>query len=83
MDVHVHALGGQWNQRQLGELAVAFAGRGLGLLLGFFGRLGHTNHCLFFLVAGGQSERQSQSKSHPSATAQASDHDVKDTKPRV
>jgi hypothetical protein len=62
VDIDIHALGGQGNKGKPSALAVELGGRGLGLLFGLDGGLGHSDYGLFFLVAGGGGKGEKQSR---------------------
>ena len=80
MNIDIEALGGQRNLLELGALLVAFGGRGLGLVLGFDGGVGHALDGLLFLVAGHQREGQKQAHGQNSSETGTGDHEIKDSR---
>ena len=83
VNIDIEALGGQRNLLELGALLVALGGRGLGLVLGFDGVLGHALDGLLFLVAGGEREGQKQAHGQDSSETGTRDHKIKDSRAKA
>ena len=76
MNIDIEALGGQRNLLKLGALLVALGGRGLGLVLGFGGGVGHALNGLLFLVAGRQRKGQKQAHGQNSSETETRNHKI-------